>query len=286
MVVRCESTTRPGRFRMGLILDTLQDVALARSTSFPDEEFQLKGMWRVDYGCRLGPIERFMKYSFLMAQTIHQGCCYADFGSVSLADVDLMLGRDCRSLLTADLTTRIALLDAIYASLCSAAVPARSIEFQGTPGQKASRRAEIVTAEVMRQLELKRGHRVVNVGVIGNFIHQLRQCDVEVSATDLDPAIIGRRIAGVEVNDGNSSLGFVAESDVALVCAETLTTDTLEDIIEVAHAHRTALIIFAVTGCNFAEEYVRAFGVDAVISEPQPQYLFQGKSIIKIYRLP
>ncbi|MFD7498957.1 hypothetical protein ACFV8T_42915 [Streptomyces sp. NPDC059832] len=59
---------------------------------------------------------------------------------------------------------------------------------------------------------------------------------------------------------------------------------TLEELIEAAAEHDTRLVIFAVTGCHFAEEYCRTFGVDTVVAEPQPQYLFQGPSTLEICR--
>jgi hypothetical protein len=265
------------------ILDYLSQTALERSELFPDEEFMLRGLWRMDYLSQPNAQERIMKYSFLMAQTRHQGCCYADFGSVDAdAIAGIPLGRDARSLPTGNVAERIAVLDAVYGTLCGKADEAHVLA--GTPGEKASRRAELVTAEVLRELAGRKGRRVANIGVMGNFIHHLRRHSVDVTASDLDPELVGDYVDGVHVIHGSRSLELVAESDVALVCGETLATETLDDIIRTAHDSDTALVIFAVSGCHFAEEYVRTFGVDVVISEPQPQYLFQGISQIEVYR--
>lgn len=265
------------------ILDFLSQTALERSEMFPDEEFSLRGLWRVDYRSQPNAEERLMKYSFLMAQTAHQGCCYADFGSVQADTIsDSPLGHDARTLPARDITERIALLDAVFGTLCGKSDESRTLA--GTPGEKASRRAELVTAEVLRELDRCNSRRVANIGVMGNFIHHLRRHDVELTASDLDPELVGEYIDGVNVVHGSQSLELVADSDVALVCGEALATQTLDDIVKTAHASHTALVIFAVSGCHFAEEYVREFGVDVVISEPQPQYLFEGMSRIEVYR--
>ncbi|MGD8628540.1 MAG: hypothetical protein PVH52_05625, partial [bacterium] len=63
-----------------------------------------------------------------------------------------------------------------------------------------------------------------------------------------------------------------------------LTTDALGDIIDVCKQHDTRLVIFAETGAHFGEEYCRTLGVDSVVSEPFPFYIFQGMSRIEIYR--
>jgi putative heavy-metal chelation protein len=265
------------------VLDFLSQTALERSQKFPDEEFMLRGLWRVDYRSQPNAEERIMKYGFLMAQTTHQGCCYSDFGSVKIDTIaGSLLGHDARTLPASNITERIAVLDAVFGSLCGKSDESRILA--GIPSEKASQRAELVTAEVMRELDRCSSRRVANIGVMGNFIHHLRRHAVDVAASDLDLELVGEYIDGVKVVHGSRSLELVADSDVALVCGETLATETLDEIIRTAHANHTVLVIFAVSGCHFAEEYVRTFGVNVVISEPQPQYLFQGVSRIEIYR--
>jgi phosphoserine phosphatase len=64
----------------------------------------------------------------------------------------------------------------------------------------------------------------------------------------------------------------------------TMTTSTLDEIVDRVKAAGKKLVLFAATGCYFAEEYCRTFGIDSVVSEPQPQYMYQGTSHIEIYR--
>jgi uncharacterized UPF0146 family protein len=126
--------------------------------------------------------------------------------------------------------------------------------------------------------------RVVNVGVVGNLVSGLAARGCEVLATDLEPEMIGKVVSGVEVQDGTRTFDFVRDADLAVVTGMTLATDSLDLIISEARQAGTKLLIFAETGANFGEEYCRTLGVDTVVSEPFPFYIFQGLSTIEVYR--
>jgi hypothetical protein len=96
--------------------------------------------------------------------------------------------------------------------------------------------------------------------------------------------MIGREIHGVKVEDGYRTNELVGSADLAIVTGMTIATDSLELILEAAHAGGTRLLVFAETGASFGEEYCRTLGVDTVVSEPFPFYIFQGTSIIEVFR--
>lgn len=268
---------------MEKILDTLRAVVAERGKGLPDEDFVLRSMWGVDYRSQPTAYERFMVYSFVMAQTVRQGCCYVDFGTVDLGEShDALIGRDAREVRGRTVAEDIAILDAAFGVLPRE--PYRTLSIDGTPERKALARAEVVVGEAMEQLRRSGGRRVAQVGVMGNLIHFLQKEDVSLTASDFDPELIERGVLGVPVVSGDESARLVAESDVALVCGETLASETLEELVLTARLHRTRLVVFAVSGCHFAQEYCRTLGIDAVISEPQPQYLFQGASTLEVHR--
>lgn len=268
---------------MDSILDDLRAIVTERGRGLPDEDFVIRSLWRVDHRSQPTPYERFMVYSFVMAQTVRQGCSYADFGSVRIGPwTDALIGQDARQVRGLNVEEDIAILDAAFGALPRQ--PYASHVIDGRPEQKALRRAELIVAETMRLLAAGGGRRIAQIGVMGNLIHYLRGEDVELTASDFDPDLIANGILGVPVVSGEHSPRLVAESDVALVCGETLASQTLGELVDVAREHGTRLVVFAVTGCHFAEEYCRTFGIDTVISEPQPQYLFQGPSTLEIYR--
>ncbi|MGI8646703.1 MAG: Rossmann-like domain-containing protein [Mycobacteriales bacterium] len=268
---------------METILDSLRSIVAHRSRGLPDEDFVLRGMWRVDYRSQPTPYERFMVYSFVMAQTIRQGCSYASSGSIELGEhTDALLGQDARVARGSCREEDIAILDAAFGVLPRK--PREIYSIDGGPTEKSLARARIVVGEAMSLLRAYGGRRVANVGIIGNLIHYLQREDVDITASDFDEGLIKGGILGVPVVSGEFSPQIVAETDVALVCGETLASDTLDELVKVAKDNTTKLVLFAVTGCHFAEEYCRTFGIDAVIAEPQPQYLFQGPSTLEIYR--
>lgn len=154
---------------------------------------------------------------------------------------------------------------------------------EGTLDEKTTTRAALIVDEALA-LATTRTARVVNIGVMGNLISQLKRHDVHIRASDFDEDLVTHGILDVPVHHGDHSPELVADSDVALICGETIANDTLSRLLEVALAHHTKVVIFAVSGCHFAAEYCRSFGADVVVSEPQPQYLFQGPSTINVFR--
>lgn len=269
---------------MPTIVDTLRTIVAERSHDLPDDDFRLRALWGVDYRAQPTAYERFMVYSFVMAQTLRQGCCYADFGTVSVdAGGDALIGGDARVTTGRTREEDIAILDAAFGVLPHD--PQRRLVIDGQPAAKALARAEVVVEETLRQLRRTgSGKRIAQIGVMGNLIHLLQQEDVTLSASDFDQELIEHGILGLPVQHGDRSAELVADADVALVCGETLASDTLDELVAAAQENGTRMVVFAVSGCHFAEEYVRTFGIDAVISEPQPQYLFQGPSLLEVYR--
>jgi hypothetical protein len=264
------------------VIGRLREILRTRSSGRPAEDFVLRGLWSIDYRYRPNEFERDKALSLVLAQTIRQGCCYVNYGTTPEID-DSQLSRDARELRPADTATEIAVLDAAYAALDRS--PAESHEFEGVSQEKAVERARIVVDEVARLCGGSvRGVRILQVGVMGNFIHQLVERGASVVASDFDPKLVDRVFNGAHVFSGTETLRLVGESDVVLATGMTLSTCTLGDIMEAVSRRGARLVLFAATGASFAEEYCRSFGVDVTLSELQPQYMFQGKTTIEIYR--
>ncbi len=125
---------------------------------------------------------------------------------------------------------------------------------------------------------------VCNVGVVGNIIKKLLKNDIDVVGTDFDDEIVGKRLfEKVEIFHGSKTMEMISKSDVAIVTGMALATNTLDEIINVSKKSNTKLLVFAETGANFGSFYVDN-GVDSVVSEPYPFYIFQGKTSINVYR--
>lgn len=246
--------------------------------------FQLHGLW--DMALRFQPNsgERVFSYEVLIAQTSREGSCYV-YGEKPSLPPDL-IGADARTIETGNALWDIAILDAAYAPL--APHPDEMHTVTGSSVDKAGRRAQLIANEVEHLLgsNLKsRARKVAVIGAIGTLIAALQKRECEVLATDLDRSLVHTQLHGVRIDDGNeSTLHHVAAADVAVVTGMALATGTLGQIIEVAKASRTSIVLVAETGSWFAPIYREVFGIDCVVAEPFPFYIFSGCSEVRLFR--
>lgn len=269
---------------MAGVYDLLRDRAYERSAHLDDEAFLIKGLWKVDLAFRPNVNERVFRYSFLVGQTMGQGCCYCD------EDLDLddeLIGKDAREIIRTKDCYSIAIMDSIFASIPRDTQAVH--KFEGNSVEKAGKRASIIVQEVNR-LARETGRipgemKLLNAGVVGNIVLALKKEGYDVVATDLDEKLVGRTIHGVKVDHGAKTYSYVEDVDVAIITGMTLTTDSLTDIVDTAKRHDTKILMFAETGANMGEEYTSdAIGVDICVSEPFPFYIFQGLTTIEVYR--
>jgi hypothetical protein len=266
---------------MSEVYNLLRDQALKKASGFKDEDFVIRGLWKVDLAFRPNLNERTFRYAFLVSQTVGQGSCYCD---TELVIDETLIGKDARDVIREKDCYSISVLDSLYASIPKK--PYRVHEIRGNSIQKTALRNEILMNEVeavMGSIKAK-NPRILNVGVLGNLIKGLTDKGYSVVATDLEEAIIGKSIHGTSVEHGSRTFHHIPDADVAVITGMTLTTDALGDIIEICKQQNTRIVIFAETGANFGEEYCTALGVDSVVSEIFPFYIFQGLSTIEIYR--
>jgi hypothetical protein len=263
------------------IFGVLRERALERMANAPDEDFLVRGIWKVELAFKPNPAERTFQYTFWIAMTKGQGCCYCTGDDPRGRE---LVGSDARELVKEKTCISIATLDSLFASLPRQPVAVHELE--GNAIEKTKVRTAIILAEAERLLAGVSGRcgRVVNVGVVGNVLRDLKLKGYDVCASDLERDIIGSTVHGVEIQDGTKTFDLIGQSDLAIVTGMTIATDSLELIVEEAKKAGTKLLIFAETGANFGEEYCRTIGVDAVVSEPFPFYIFQGTSTIEVYR--
>ncbi|MGB7062714.1 MAG: DUF364 domain-containing protein [Candidatus Zixiibacteriota bacterium] len=263
------------------IFAKLREQMLRKTSSFQDEDFAIRGLWKTELFFKPNIFERVFRYTFVLAQTVGQGCSYCD--QDVLLDHDL-IGKDSREIITQTSCTGIAVLDSIFSSIPKQ--PQQVHELQGDSIGKTSRRNSIILNEAEMLLKGRsRGEaRIVNVGVVGDLIRKLRDRNYAVFATDFDKAVVGRSLHGVNIEGGSKTLSYVRDCDIAIITGMTLATHSLDCIVETAHACGTKLLMFAETGANFAEEYCNTIGIDVVVSEPFPFYIFQGRTRIEVYR--
>jgi len=267
-----------------VILQQIRDSIINKNLA--EEQLVIRGLWAVDCLFKPNVNERTFNYKFIVAQTIGQGSAYSTNKHYDVEYLHSLMGKSYLDLAITDTALEVAILDSIYSTLQRQ--PDQQIELSGTSVAKAEERARIIAEEALRLIpkgELKNKTPLVcNVGVVGNIIKKLVDQDVQVVGADFDGRIVGKKLFDeVEIFNGDKTLELIKQSDVAVVTGMTLTTRTLDEIIATAKKHHTRLVIFAETGSNLGEIYINN-GVDSVVGEPFPFYIYQGKNTINIFR--
>lgn len=244
-------------------------------------EYPIRGLWEIKLTFRPNLDERIFNYNVILVQTVGQGCCYCN--SRAFRGEEKIIGADSIKILNKKNCQSIATLDSIYSSIPKS--PAKTYQFEGNSKEKAEYRTKIILKEAELLLKSINSNKpkILNIGVVGLLIKGLKERGYSVYATDLDKTLIGQTIHGVTIEPGILSPKYVKECDLAIITGMTLSTNTLEGIIDYAHESGTKLLMFAETGARFGEAYC-GLGIDTVVSEPFPFYIFEGISKIEIFR--
>ena len=265
-----------------MILEELERVLLSGHPCLCDEDFILRGVWRIDMAFSPTPFDPAFHDIVVIAQTTGTGFCTCyDEQPAILSE---WIGRDVREICIPSRGLRIAILDAVYEHLVKS--PAYSTTLEGPPSRKGIGRASIVAYEILRLLPSQHTcpARVHIVGAVGSIISELSKSSVNISATDLDRSIIGTAMGGVTIEDGQlHTVSRLEEADVALVTGMAISTDTIDDVLLVCKNSNTKTVVFAQTGANFASKYIE-YGFDTVVAESFPNYIFPGSSAIRVFR--
>ena len=80
----------------------------------PVEDFLVRGIWKVELAFKPNPAERTFYYTFWIAMTKGQGCCYCTGDDPRGRE---LVGSDARELVKEKTCISIATLDSLYASL-------------------------------------------------------------------------------------------------------------------------------------------------------------------------
>lgn len=269
-----------------MLIDKIKEYVTTHLSSDEKKDCIIRGLW--DTTCLYNPAgERFFNFDFLIAKTLDEGCAYLT-KKPARQILEEVIGCNyfdvCDKL---DKETEIAVLDSIFGAVYQIK-PQFTYLLNGSSLSKAMDRAQIVVKEIEELIRLYQGpskkYDVVNVGVIGLFLKLLSKKHYKIVGTDFDENIVDTIFYDVvNIVDGKNTLDCIAQAKVAAVTGMTLTTNTLDDIINCAKAHKTKLLVFAETGFNLARYYLRE-GVDIVVCEPFPFYIFDGETSIKVYK--
>jgi hypothetical protein len=265
---------------MNITIDNIRDWVQVKNKK---RTVRIDGLWQIKCLFQPSVNERVFDYQILVAQTVSQGACYHDeeqtFGNI----LEKLVGENYNGEPTGNKSIDIALLDSLASSFNIK--PSLALTINGQHSEKSKNRADIILNEVhlLKSTGFKRKIKVCNIGVVSTIIQKLLIAGFDVSASDNEIGMIGKKIFDkVHIQSGAETLNLVANSDIAIVTGMAISTDTLSNIVTVAKQNKTKVILFAETGSGFAPFYINN-GIDCVVSEPFPFYTFDGETQIKIY---
>lgn len=179
-----------------------------------------------------------------------------------------------------DLPLRVSLLDAVYGAINqrSGIIPHKIKVINDSYSKKADFRSSLVTEQ------LEKNTNVLLVGLVPQFVRDMKARDIQVSVSDMSPELEGTTVYGIPIiNSGNAfTLDKLKTCDAAIVTGASIATDTIDSIFEIASASNTKLHFYLETGSNFAPELIRR-GAVSVVAEKFPFYDFPGEARFEVY---
>lgn len=264
-----------------MLIDDIRDYILNNYSK--EDDLIVRGLWETVCLFKPSPTERMFKYKFLVAQNIGQGAAYTDI-SQEFDDIDLYIGKHffdmdfncCHAI------TELAIMDAIFSTRAKSKFD--KIQLSGNSIEKSGLRAKIIADEVTKLLGDRKG-TVVNIGVVLNIMKAVHEQGHTVYGSDFDQELIGKKYfdGKSEVFSAEENGRLIEMADVIVITGMTIATRTFDELLGKAKAHGTKVIVFAETASNLYD-FMLERGVDVVVSEPFPFYIFQGETTIKIVR--
>jgi len=259
------------------VFDFLRKNLLEITRDCDSEIFCIRGVWDFDMRSNPVPKERVFRESGYLVASYGIGTSFRLDSRTP--DLDSVIGYDGRILVADDRALEVAALDSCYAYVNPS--PCLIHNLVGSSTHKASLRAKIVLDELERIVGTH--SKVLMIGVVKTIVEEATSRGMSVLLSDFDLEVVGSTICDIQVRDGAENANLISKSDIVLVTGMTISTDTLDDLLEQANLHEVSTVIYAQTGSNFGAAYLK-LGVTSVIGEHFPWYCIPGQSTIEIHR--
>lgn len=264
-----------------LLIDEIREYILNNFTM--EDDLLVRGLWETKCLFQPNPSERLFKYKFLVAQNIGQGAAYTDINQ-EFDDIELYIGKHFLEMdfCSCHAITELAIMDSIFSTRAKA--KHNTFKLQGNSIIKSEQRAKIIADEVSLLMGDKKG-TVINIGVVLNIMKAIHDQGHQVYGSDFDEELIGKKFFDdqAEVFSATENEILIKKADVIVITGMTVATKTFDELVEQAKLYGTKVVVFAETASNLYD-FMLQRGVDCVVSEPFPFYIFQGETTIKVVR--
>lgn len=270
----------------GSFIEQCETYVRTRATA---SERLIRAAWKVEYalGWRYAetrePADLPVLREFVLIECERTDACHQEIDAATILDHEC-IGREALDLAGFPLAYRIAALDAAAGKL----VPTSNHEaiIGGHGAARLAKRSDVIVSEVARIASRHtRRKNVTLVGALETVISGLQRVPgIHVTASDGNPAVIGRDYQDVVVRPAAETVRLIEESDIAVVTGMVIATETYDEVMAAARSARASLVMFAQTGANLVEPML-ASGAEVVISEPYP-FCFTGvgETRLSVYR--
>jgi hypothetical protein len=266
-----------------LSLQRITKNALESISSFSKSDLTVEFVDIIMERARLSGNNIEYKDPFLLIQLESgaRGACFLHSNDISEDDLEGIAGRYIVDLLQTERikhSIKIAIIDAAYEMINAheGLLPRRIITLTGLANQKSKTRA----LELIDLARVERHEKILFIGAIADLIWAAKQKDTVVRVADF--ALSGSCIEGLNVEyDANPIINW---ADRIVMTGNTLKTDTITDLLTVIQNRKIPLLIYALTGANFAPRYLD-YGADTVTCEKFPYYWYSNlESSIWVYQ--
>lgn len=265
-------------------MDTFKEIKKKLLKEYTPFDRTIVGIWATD--CLYNPMQngRIFKYKFIVVQTnLGQGCAYSVNENYDVNYLESLIGQDCLNVKIDDMALYVACMDSLMENI-SFGYDFDNVIIKGISNDKLHMRTDTIINEAKQLLGELRGKSILNVGVVGDIIKKFCEIGCNVIGSDFDDTIVGKKLFNmVPIESGENTLELLTKADLAVVTGMTITTKTLDSIIDCSIKNNVKLIVFAETGANMGQYYVHK-GVNCYLGEKYPFYIFNGESNIIITR--
>lgn len=239
------------------------------------DENVLCGAW--EFLCLYNPFgERLFNYNIIVLKTKYQGSAYY----LDKIDKDVLInhmGRKINDLPYINDAFQLALID----SYVPQSISKKHYLLNGDSTKKSIERAKIVADYSVKLLNSgtfeKKEYDFLNIGVVKKIMMEITNRGYKIIGSDYE-----KFDSSFLIYDGSKTLELIKQVKVIIVTGMTMVNGTIVDIIKIAKQNNTKIIMFNESGARLSE-YLLKLGVDIIISEEFPYYIFDGYSSINIY---
>ena len=180
---------------------------------------------------------------------------------------------------TLDIALRISCADAgmnIYNEYCGEK-PTKIFICDGNIKEKANIRSRLLTQHIST------GQKVLLIGAVSEIARDVLKSTKNLSITECGQDSRGTGMYDIPIEIGaDATLKRLGKSDIAIITGATMTSNTIDDILDIGVKHNVDMRFYLETGSGFSRALLRK-GAKLVLAESFPFYDMPGTTKMNLY---